>query len=450
MNSPQHIHPDILYAIRLLEEDKELNGDKAVSIIETTIANYDNSRYPDYATGLSGIGYGVQYIINSGLVDATADEVLREFDKRLFLDVYFREHTDLTQATGLIGIASYFLGRLEDPHANNNNLSTLSSKCVLLSVLDILSARLGLNGFVYQAFKDIAPLSAKEKEDIRWFISQILHYNICNEQALKLLNSLDSTTEDLSDVTIVIPIRIDGYEREENLKTIIRLYTQLTNVNFILLEADVSQHFHIECNERIKYIFQKDTNPVFYLTHHRNEMIKMVETPIVAVWDTDIVVPLKQLYESVNEIRRGNAVLSCPYNGICYDVPDAISSSFRETLDCDMLIAEQENMSTIFGLLSVGGVFLADRRIYTELGLENENIRSWGPEDIERLRRLVILDVPVHRADGCVYHLYHPRGMNSGFVGEEYDVAGKRELLRICQMNKRELSDEIKTWMWIK
>lgn len=48
MNSPQHIYPDILYAIRLLEEDKELNGDKAVSIIETTIANYDNSRYPDF------------------------------------------------------------------------------------------------------------------------------------------------------------------------------------------------------------------------------------------------------------------------------------------------------------------------------------------------------------------------------------------------------------------
>ena len=47
-------------------------------------------------------------------------------------------HTDLTHATGLMGIASYFFGRLEDPNASDNNLSTLTSKSVLLSIFYIL------------------------------------------------------------------------------------------------------------------------------------------------------------------------------------------------------------------------------------------------------------------------------------------------------------------------
>ena len=39
MEAPQNIHPDILSAIRLLSEDRIVNVDKAVSIIENTVYN---------------------------------------------------------------------------------------------------------------------------------------------------------------------------------------------------------------------------------------------------------------------------------------------------------------------------------------------------------------------------------------------------------------------------
>ena len=39
MEAPQNIHPEILSAIRLLSEDRIVNMDTAVSIIEDTVYN---------------------------------------------------------------------------------------------------------------------------------------------------------------------------------------------------------------------------------------------------------------------------------------------------------------------------------------------------------------------------------------------------------------------------
>lgn len=85
MKIPLNIHPDILYAIRLLSKRRTENMDKAISIIKNTVSDYDTDRYPDYSTGLAGIGYGIQYMICTGLIDANGDEVLSEFDRYLFL-----------------------------------------------------------------------------------------------------------------------------------------------------------------------------------------------------------------------------------------------------------------------------------------------------------------------------------------------------------------------------
>ncbi len=69
MEAPQNIHPEILSAIRLLSEDRNMNMDTAVSIIEDTVYNCDLSIYPDFSTGLAVIGCGNQYMISTALID---------------------------------------------------------------------------------------------------------------------------------------------------------------------------------------------------------------------------------------------------------------------------------------------------------------------------------------------------------------------------------------------
>lgn len=460
MKVPQDIHPDILSAIRLLSDDKIANMDMAISIIEKTISDYDLNLYPNFSTGLAGVGYAIQYLISSGLIDESADEILAECDQYLFFVVYSFIHTDLTHATGLMGIASYFLGRLEDPHASDDNLSTVTSKSVLLSILDILLIRFRVEGYASSEFREQSSISMVEMHDIKLFIQHFLHYNICSELALKLQNRIEqkcvlptnlcenSINTDMSDVTIVIPIRVDSDVRIANLKTIIRLYTALENIHFVIREADNYQHLHIEENERISYSFCMDDNPMFHFTHYRNEMIKQAKTPIVIVWDADILVPKEQLYRAVDKVRKQQAVLSYPYDGICYSLSSNISDNFRNTLDWKIL-SKKEKFPTIFGQLTVGGIFVVNRKKYMDAGMENEYFMGWGPEDIERLKRLTILNLPVLRIEGCIYHLSHPRKFNSGFVDQSQNVSAKKELLRICGMSKDDLLKEISGWSWV-
>ena len=460
MEIPQNIHPDILFAIQLLSKDRCVNMDEAILIIEKTVYDYDLNAYPDFSTGLAGIGYGIQYLICSGLIDEIADEVLSECDQYLFSAVCFRMHSDLTHATGLMGIASYFLGRLEDLHASDGNLSTVTSKSVLLSILDILLIRLGVEGYTSSEIREQSPISTIEKHDIKLFIQHFLQYNICNELALKLWDRMEqkyvlparkcenSICTDMGDVTIVIPIRVDSSIRIANLVTIIRLYSDLENIHFIIREADNLQRLHIEESERIDYSFCRDNNPVFHHTHYRNEMIKLAKTPIVIVWDVDVLVPEEQLYKAVNDIRNRHAVLSYPYDGICYSLSSDISNNFRDTLDWGTLLSEKEKYLTMFGQLTVGGIFVVNREKYIQAGMENESFIGWGPEDIERLKRLTILNLPVSRVAGCIYHLYHPRKLISGYVGQSQNLSAKKELLRICRMSMVDLLKEIAGWSW--
>ena len=60
-------------------------------------------------------------------------------------------------------------------------------------------------------------------------------------------------------VSIVIPLRVDNPERAENLRFILSLLLQQTEVSVDILEADTEQRFYLsETCERVRYRFVKD------------------------------------------------------------------------------------------------------------------------------------------------------------------------------------------------
>ena len=100
------------------------------------------------------------------------------------------------------------------------------------------------------------------------------------------------------------------------------------------------------------------------------------------------------------------------------------------------------------GRPSVGETFIVNRQRYMEAGGENENFYGWGPEDAERFKRIEILQEPVARIQGPLFHLYHPRGINSTFGHDERDKRNVRELVNICRMDTGQLKKYIDTWVW--
>mgnify|MGYP000385228667 CR=1 FL=1 len=97
-------------------------------------------------------------------------------------------------------------------------------------------------------------------------------------------------------VSIVIHLRVDNQERAENLRFILSLLLQQTEVSVDILEADTEQRFYLsEMCERLRYRFVKDDDPVFYRTRYLNILLRSAKFPIAGIWDTDVIIPARYL-----------------------------------------------------------------------------------------------------------------------------------------------------------
>ena len=256
----------------------------------------------------------------------------------------------------------------------------------------------------------------------------------------------------LSDVTFVIPIRVDSPERTRNLDVLVDFIFRHFDSIILILEADNRQRYFVKKeHRRIRYFFEEDPHPVFHRTLFLNHLYCKADTPIMAVWDTDVLVTPKQIVDTVKQIRSGNAVMGLPYDGHMYQTTVELAELYRETQNFDILIQHTDNLRIMYGDLSVGGAFIVDTEKYLQAGGENEFFLGWGSEDSERVKRIEILySLPVYRTMGGLFHLWHPRYLNSWYIDRQSEINGKKEFLTVCGMCRNELRDYIKTWPWLE
>lgn len=248
----------------------------------------------------------------------------------------------------------------------------------------------------------------------------------------------------LKDVTFIIPIKIDSEDRLNNYKIIINHLTTLFDTNIIVCESDVKPNEDLlKIHEDIKYVFYENTKGFFHRTKILNIMTKMSKTNIVCNYDTDVVFPEQQYISSVNKIKDG-CTMVFPYGGKFMNVPnkffDLIKSNNFHEIDEDQLELAHPS--------SVGGAFFFDREKYISVGLENENFKSWGFEDNERVIRLTKLGLKICRVPGLLFHLNHQRGVDSVPENPFYNQ-NMNEFNKISSMTKSNLETYIKTWSWL-
>lgn len=239
-----------------------------------------------------------------------------------------------------------------------------------------------------------------------------------------------------SELTITIPLRIDSKERTENLNAVVDFFINRSLASIILLEADINQLYFPTKHVRLSYHFIKDLNPLFHRTRYINQLLALAPTNIVGVWDTDVIVPLKQIHKGVKEVKEG-IVLNFPYDGRFIFLNESQSVKLRKD------VSNLKDLPIQYIGRSIGGAFIVNRDKYGQAGGENENFDGWGPEDMERVKRMEILELPISRISGELYHLYHPRGRNSTCDDPERDKRYLKILLNICRMNKQELTNYI-------
>jgi hypothetical protein len=159
-------------------------------------------------------------------------------------------------------------------------------------------------------------------------------------------------------------------------------------------------------------------------------MAKTVETPFMAIWDTDIVTDKPAILDAVKHLRE-EADVAFPYNGICYETSEIIRNLYLKKHDIRLLHRHKEKLIQLHNRNLVGGALFVRTDKYFVAGGDNEKIYGWGNDDFVRYELWKINKFKIYHSNFQLYHLCHPRGINSRFRTSISKKISDAELYRL-------------------
>lgn len=238
----------------------------------------------------------------------------------------------------------------------------------------------------------------------------------------------------LNDFTFILLVRIDSIQRIENTLTVVKYLNKYFTTHINVLECDRRENGILKqlLGKKISYSFKEDYDPILYRTKWLNYMLDSVNTEFVAVWDVDIIVPVSQILQSVTELRSGRCDFMYPYKKNFLDTSEVIKEQFFQSLNTKVLERNMKYMKCLYLPDPAGGAFFCKMSSYRESGFENESFYGWGLEDGERYTRWKRMGYVVTKVNAPIYHLTHPRGINSSDHSnyQEQNILKIRELIK--------------------
>jgi hypothetical protein len=229
-----------------------------------------------------------------------------------------------------------------------------------------------------------------------------------------------------SDCTAIIPIKIDSNKRLINIQSTVAFLLKFFDFKIIVKEVDDTQKVFLGDNERLTYIFEKNTNDYFHRTKILNDMLLNVKTKYTINYDCDILLPQENCYKALSLLergydfvfpyRKGSFIQSWNFSGEnLHNILDSKNTIWLSNTITKFSINPPQKGLTVFESLgfdqvhSAGSIQFFNTKSYIEGFGENEEFIDWGPEDQERLYRFIILGYKVGWIDGgLVCHMNHP------------------------------------------
>ncbi len=221
----------------------------------------------------------------------------------------------------------------------------------------------------------------------------------------------------LLDTTFVLLVRLDSMERLENVLCVTRFLLREFDTHVLLWECAAYPNGILRKllprSKNLRYEFHEDRDPVLHRTRWLNCMYREARTPWVAAWDVDVIAEPRQITASVQALRDGVCEFVYPYRKYFLETSPILRELFLKRGDLRTLSRNRQKMKRLYFPDPVGGAFLFCKTTYEAIGYENEEFYNWGMEDGERYMRWKKLGYRVKRIDAPLYHLTHPRGLNS-------------------------------------
>lgn len=251
---------------------------------------------------------------------------------------------------------------------------------------------------------------------------------------------------DLSDVTFTIPVMLDHPDRKKNLDLSLCVLQQSIISNYIIGEQGGEHFRYMEAYATYR---QFPEIKVFHRTRMLNQMAEMATTEYIANWDADVFIPPMQLWLSMQALRSGVPV-SYPYDGRFARLErQPMFKVIEQHLDIGLSAGQKflGKNGRPMPETSVGGAVIWNKEQFIEAGMENENMISFGPEDVERHERMKMLNLEIHRTGGCLYHMNHFVGPDSSKHNPHFR-RNHAELDKMRKMNGHQMREYIDSWPW--
>lgn len=250
---------------------------------------------------------------------------------------------------------------------------------------------------------------------------------------------------DLSNVTFIIPLRIDTDDRLRNIILSTSFLLNIFDCKVIVKESDEMKKFEMWALPTIKsiadtsnltYQYEENHDDHFHRTRLLNEMVLDATTEIVVNYDSDIILPISSYVAAKEMLDDHESDVVYPYrfgaqgerkvvlNTIIEDVDDLagllnqpVVKEFVDTwspskLDQSYGYAPHAKGE---GWAEYGMVQFFNRQVYMDGYLENENFIAYAPEDVERHHRWKLFGYKIGRINNHAYHLEHKRTPNSSY-----------------------------------
>ena len=265
---------------------------------------------------------------------------------------------------------------------------------------------------------------------------------------------------DISDCTFIIPLRIESRDRMRNIITTLIYLLRNFKTNVIVKEVDKESIFKQSVQpaleaaledfqlEGLTHIFEQSDEYTFHRTKIINDMLWMVETPYVANYDCDILLPKTSYAYAINLIKNGYKETEdsevfypkCVYPYGIGPYQAQLTASDEEVsnfMNKEFNFEEFKNWRAYDA--KYGFVQFFDTEEYKRLGGENEGFVAYGYEDDERHYRFSMLS-KVARMDERIFHLEHCRSKNSWFNNPHIESNRKLwEKLKSCKKEELQL-----------
>jgi hypothetical protein len=160
--------------------------DYAGKLIDEIYEEISQATPVNFASGLTGIAWGIEYLVSKGFVEADIDEALSEIDNAVFAatiqrPVYIESQNDL------FGFGLYYLSRFKGRENDDNNTTVLFMKQMTVFMVDECERLLVQKKYLEEK---IPGLSAGLLNSILYFLLEVHHLGLFPVKVSKLLQCL--------------------------------------------------------------------------------------------------------------------------------------------------------------------------------------------------------------------------------------------------------------------